>query len=113
MKAGSTPFGRPEVVVVGEAVGDALRARRARRVGGRDLLEREVEHLRQPAVAHVLGQVDGVVQRHLAEDREVGDPAARAAARIFGTQSPKNAALTCFAVSTRKPSTLKRVIHDE
>ena len=40
-------------------------------------------------------------------------PTERAAARIFGTQSRKNAAFTCFAVSTRKPSTWKRVIHDE
>ena len=38
-------------------------------------------------------------------------PAARAAARIFGTQRRKNAAFTCLAVSTRKPSTLKREIH--
>jgi hypothetical protein len=42
----------------------------------------------------------------------VGVPAAFAAARIFGTQSSKNEALTCFAVSTRKPSTWKRETHD-
>jgi hypothetical protein len=33
-------------------------------------------------------------------------PTLRAAARIFGTQRPKNAALTCLAVSTRNPSIL-------
>ena len=40
-------------------------------------------------------------------------PADFEAARTFGTQSLKNAALTCFAVSTRKPSTLNLVIHEE
>ncbi len=39
-----------------------------------------------------------------------GTPAARAAARILGAQTPKNAALTCFAVSIRKPSSLYRAI---
>ena len=38
-------------------------------------------------------------------------PAARAVARILGAQRSKNARSTCFAVSTRKPSTLNWRIH--
>ena len=75
MNAGSMPFGSAEVVVVLRAGEPSPFAPgRAGGVRGRHLLEREVEHLRQAAVADERREVDGVVQRHLAEDREVADP---------------------------------------
>ena len=99
---------RPEVVVVGEPVGDAARAGRAGGVGRR---RPPGTGSRAPAAGRGRGRTPtGRRHRSSVTSPKIGKslmPAARAAARIFGTQSRKKAALTCFAVSTRKPSTLK------
>ena len=63
-----------EVVVVGEPRRDAPRAGGAAGEAVERVLQREVDHVGQPAVAHVAGELDRVGLEDLAEDLEVVDP---------------------------------------
>ncbi len=56
------------------------------------------------AIADERRELGGVGREHLAEDLEVGDAGRPRRRPDLGAQERKNAWSTCFAVSTRKPS---------